>query len=195
MTWEEMGGEKGRAQLSLQMASSLSSRFQGGFGVLGAGAQTPEGIGSYCGCFGNTCSSHSLSPTTQTFSCILGALWERSMVIRLVSGWRGGFLYLSVWLCPPAPDLAALHPDWGSGRGIWDRRRRGGSVSSQRLLQSLQEGAEAEAREARQLEVGLRRESRLGGAGRSGPLVLPSLLADDLWSLTLLTPSSVQSLS
>ena len=79
------------------------------------------------------------------------------MVIRLVSGWRGGFLYLSVWLCPPGPDLAALHPDWGSGRGIWDRRRRGGTVSSQRLLQSLQEGAEAEGREARQLQVGLRR--------------------------------------
>ena len=94
---------------------------------------------------------------------------ELSRVIRLVSGWRGGFLYLSVWLRPPGPDLAALHPDWGSGRGIWDRRRRGETVSSQRLLQSLQEGAEAEGREARRLQVGLRWESRLGGAGRPGP--------------------------
>lgn len=91
------------------------------------------------------------------------------MVIRLVSGWRGGFLYLSVWLCPPGPDLAALHPDWGSGRGIWDRRRRGGTVSSQRLLQSLQEGAEAEGREARQLQVGLRRESALEGQVAQDP--------------------------
>ena len=91
------------------------------------------------------------------------------MVIRLVSGWRGGFLYLSVWLCPPGPDLAALHPDWGSGRGIWDRRRRGGTVSSQRLLQSLQEGAEAEGREARQLQVGLRRESALEGPVAQDP--------------------------
>lgn len=31
----------------LQMASSLSSGFQGGFGVLGAGTQSPAGKGVY----------------------------------------------------------------------------------------------------------------------------------------------------
>ena len=83
--------------------------------------------------------------------------------------WVEKRLFIPIWLRPPGPDLAALYPDWGSGRGIWDRRRRGETVSSQRLLQSLQEGAEAEGREARWLQVGLRRESRLGGTGRPGP--------------------------
>lgn len=74
-------------------------------------------------------------------------------------------------LHPPAPDLAGLRPDWGSGRGIWDRRRRGGAVSSQSLLLSRQERAEAEGREVRQLAVGLGTES-LQPSLPAGPLSL-----------------------
>ena len=151
--------------------------------MLGAGAQTPERRGSYSGYFGNTQFKHSclpFAPPHKPFPVSWG--------LRGSKGWSQGGLWVERKLLipihrlhPPAPDLAGLHPDWGSGRGIWDRRRRGAAVSSQNLLQSRQERAEAE-------EGG---QAAGGGAGDGEPprpapprRVLPSLPAGPL-SLTL----------
>lgn len=94
---DDEGGDEGRARYFLQMASSLISRFQGGFCVLGAATQAPPGKrDDYSTYFGSK--NHPLTlfflPVTSTFSYLLKAPWDPG-----IDGWgwgEEGFLYPAI---------------------------------------------------------------------------------------------------
>lgn len=125
----------------LQMIPSLGSRFQGGFGVPGAGTQTPEGRGTSSGYFGS--SLHTLIPPFSSCEPFSGH--------NMVSGWKGSFLY------PSTASVLQLR----GGLGALLTRGSGRARASSSACRSARSraGDPAAAGQA-ELEVGLRRGLR-----------------------------------
>lgn len=121
---DDVGGDREEGEgsaYSYKWLPPSSSRFQEGFGVWGDGAQTPEEE-LLLWLFWEHTHPIPLAPPQKPFL----VSWGHQC--RVKHGHKAGLwverrLFIPIWLCPPGPDLAALHPDWGSGRNLGQKGR------------------------------------------------------------------------